>query len=220
MNYHLLLIAKMKKKTNFIMKNQKNLAGVLLFIAGIIIFMGIITAESYYPLGDPYTTRENEISDLGATKPPNSIIKQPSANIFNTTMILTGIIILCATFLLQLESQNLLLTVPLGVLGIGVVGVGIFPGNITPWHSIFAFILFTAGGIGAILSYRFTRFPINLVFLVLGVIALFFLFFNELFIPYLGKGGTERFVAYPILFWMIGIGSYLMGSTFNKKQTS
>ncbi|MBS3748611.1 MAG: DUF998 domain-containing protein [Candidatus Thermoplasmatota archaeon] len=210
----------MKKKISFHIKNKKNLAGLLLFTAGILIFMGTITAESYYPLEIPYTTRENEISDLGATKPPNSIIKQPSATIFNTTMIFTGIIILCATLLLHLESQNFLLNVPLGFLGLGVFGVGVFPGNITPWHSIFAFILFTAGGMGAILSYKFTRFPINLVFLVLGVIALFFLFFNELFIPYLGKGGTERFVAYPIMFWMIGLGSYLTKSTFKKKQTT
>jgi hypothetical membrane protein len=209
----------MKKKISFHIKNKKNLAGLLLFIAGILIFMGTITAESYYPLETPYTTRENEISDLAATKPPNSIIKQPSATIFNTTMIFTGIIILCATLLLHLESQNFLLNVPLGFLGLGVFGVGVFPGNITPWHSIFAFIIFTAGGIGAIISYKFTRFPINRVFLVLGVVALFFLIFNEFFIPYLGKGGTERFIAYPILFWMIGLGSYLTGSTFKKKHT-
>lgn len=212
-------MTEMKKKTNFPIKNKRNLAGVLLFIAGIIIFMGIITAESYFPLDTPYTTRENEISDLAATKPPNSIIKQPSATIFNTTMMLAGIIILCATLLIHLESQNLLLSIPLGFLGLGVLGVGIFPGNITPWHSIFAFIIFTSGGIAAIISYKFTRFPINLVFLVLGVIALFFLIFNEFFIPFLGKGGTERFITYPILFWMMGIGSYLAG-TIQKKSAS
>ena len=52
-------------------------AGLLLAIAGSVILMGIITAESQYPF--PYTTHDNEISDLGATRPPNSVTHQPSA---------------------------------------------------------------------------------------------------------------------------------------------
>ena len=55
-------------------------AGCLLFLAGCAILMGIITAEALYP--DVYTTFENEISDLGATRPPDSIILQASAAVF------------------------------------------------------------------------------------------------------------------------------------------
>lgn len=72
----------MKKKIDLLLNKKKDIAGILLFISGIIIVLGIITAESYYPVEMNYTTRENEISDLGATKPPESFIIQPSATIF------------------------------------------------------------------------------------------------------------------------------------------
>ena len=44
------------------MKNLK-LPGLLLFLAGSIALMGIITSEAFYPAG--YSTRNSEISDLG-----------------------------------------------------------------------------------------------------------------------------------------------------------
>jgi hypothetical membrane protein len=65
--------------------NKLKLSGLLLFLAGSIALMGIITAEAFYP--SSYTTFHSEISDLGATKPPNSLIYQPSASIFNITML-------------------------------------------------------------------------------------------------------------------------------------
>jgi hypothetical membrane protein len=214
--HHVVLTSQMRKKSLRLFKKQIDIAGLLFFLAGIIIFMGIITAESYYPSDKTYTTRQNEISDLGATKPPNSIITQPSATIFNTTMILTGIMIILATLLIHGVYEKYIISVPLGVLGLGILGVGIFPGNMTPWHPIFAFITFSSGGLAAILSYRITKAPLNYVFVILGVIALFFLAFHQLFVPFLGNGGTERFIAYPILFWIIGLGTYLIGATQKK----
>lgn len=61
----------------------RNIAGVMLFLAGVITFMGIITAETLYP---GYHTGENMIGDLGGSEPPNSVIVQPAAVIFNATM--------------------------------------------------------------------------------------------------------------------------------------
>jgi hypothetical membrane protein len=58
-------------------------------IAGIVAIMGIITAEATY-LG--YCTAQNDISDLGATRPPNSIIKQPAATIFGATLLAAGLL--------------------------------------------------------------------------------------------------------------------------------
>ena len=60
------------------------LGGGLLFVAGATILMGIITAEALYP--GTFSTGANEISDLGGTRPPNSVILQPSATIFNLSM--------------------------------------------------------------------------------------------------------------------------------------
>ena len=74
------------------------IAGILFFLAGMVILMGIITAEAYYPDQPVYTTHNSMISDLGATEPPNSIITQPSATIFNLSMILTGILVLSGVF--------------------------------------------------------------------------------------------------------------------------
>ena len=102
-------------------------AGLLLAIAGSVILMGIITAESQYPF--PYTTHDNEISDLGATRPPNSVTHQPSAAIFNGTMLATGAMIFAAAYLLKRAQSSKKAWISTGLLGLGVFGVGVFPGN-------------------------------------------------------------------------------------------
>jgi hypothetical protein len=75
------------------------LAGALLFTAGAGILMGIITAEALYPAA--YSTFENTISDLGATRPPDSVVLQPSAAIFDITMLVTGAMIVVAAWLVH-----------------------------------------------------------------------------------------------------------------------
>ena len=54
------------------------------------ILVGIITAETQYPRGRHYDTFTNDINDLEATLPPHSVITQPSAHIFEWTMLLAG----------------------------------------------------------------------------------------------------------------------------------
>lgn len=46
--------------------NSLKISGLLFYLSGAIVLMGIITAEAMNPRG--YTTFGNEISDLGATK--------------------------------------------------------------------------------------------------------------------------------------------------------
>ena len=178
--------------------------------------MGIITGETFYPEG--YSTRNNEISDLGATRPPNSIITEPSATIFNTTMIVTGIMAILAMGLLHSHHRKIWLTTIFALFGLGLLGVGVFPGNAVPWHPAFAMATFVFGGLGAIASAKIINPPLNILFIVLGTLSLVFLFLSELFIPYLGMGGTERWVAYPIVFWMMGMGAYLNGANNRSTQ--
>jgi beta-galactosidase len=185
------------------------LAGLLLFLAGFLIFMGIITGEIYYPL--EFNTRDNYISELAAAFPPATITPQPSAIIFNLTMMVSGIMIIIAAFSIQITFRKLLSSIPLGLVGIGILGVGIFPGNVVPWHGIFALIIFIAGGIGAITSFKIVASPIRYVFICLGIIALVFLLGAKIFIPTLGVGGAERWLFYPIVFWLTGLGAYLSG---------
>ena len=93
----------MDTKKTFIHRNTI-MAGLLFFVAGSVILMGIITAEIFYPPG--YSTANSEISDLGATRPPDSISYQPSASIFNATMILGGLLILAASFFLFRDLKS------------------------------------------------------------------------------------------------------------------
>lgn len=77
--------------------NKLKLSGFLYFFAGAIVLMSIITAEALYP---PlvYSTFKNEISDLGATRQPNSLNFEPSSTIFITIILLAGIWVLIASF--------------------------------------------------------------------------------------------------------------------------
>jgi len=158
-----------------------NFASVLLYMAGALIIMGIITGEVYYPSG--YTTRLSQISDLGATVPPNSVITQPSATIFNFTMIITGSMILLATFFLQKVFKKWLFSIMLGLLGFGILGVGIFPGNVTPWHGLFSMLTFNIGAIAAIVSFKIVKTPLRYVFMVSGLVTLIFFWGASYFIP-------------------------------------
>ncbi|MFE1743741.1 hypothetical protein [Coleofasciculus sp. H7-2] len=38
-----------------------------------------------------------------------------------------------------------------------------------------------------------------------------FFFFPSYFIPTLGRGGTERWIAHPLASWLTGFGGYLLG---------
>jgi hypothetical membrane protein len=198
----------MDTKKTFIYRNT-TMAGLLFFVAGSVILMGIITAEIFYPPG--YSTANSEISDLGSTRPPDSISYQPSASIFNATMILGGLLILAASFFLLRDLKSWIVVFP-ALLGTGVLGVGLFPGNNPLLHPLFALMAFIAGSLSAIISSKITPSPFRYMLAFLGLISLIFLFFSTTFIPLLGDGGTERFVAYPVVIWAIGFGGYLTGN--------
>jgi hypothetical membrane protein len=194
------------------MTNKIKKAGLLLFLAGAIIFMGIITAEAFYPSG--YTTANSEISDLGATVRPNSVSYQPSAAIFNYTMMLAGLMTAVAALLQHKWYKKYLFTIPLLLLGVGMLGVGVFPGNKDPWHGIFALLTFNMGGLMAITSFKIVSAPFKYTGIVFGLITLITLYTASFFIPVIGDGGTERWVAYPVVLWLTGIGGYFL----NEKQ--
>jgi hypothetical membrane protein len=184
-------------------------SGILFVLAGSVILMGIITAEALYPA--IYTTTDNEISDLGATRPPSSIILQPSSTIFNLTMVVSGMLLVVAAYGVHRAFARRFLSVAAMVLGVGVLGVGVFPGNygdVHPWFALFAFI---GGGLAAIASATVVGAPLRWLSLALGSVALVFLFGSEFFIDHLGDGGTERWVAYPVVLWMLAFGGYLLG---------
>jgi len=193
----------------FMRLSDLNYAGTLLFLAGFIALMGIITGEIFYPSG--YSTGNSEISDLGSTRPPETLIYQPSAAIFNGTMILTGILVLAGAFFAYRAGWELWSSLLLALVGTGILGVGIFPGNVGTLHGLSAMLTFIGGGIAAVMSARSLYGPFRFIAVLLGCITLLALLSLGVLIPLLGDGGAERWIAYPIIFWLTGLGGYFLG---------
>ena len=192
-------------------------SGLLLFLSGFFIFMGIITGEIFYTA--EFNTRDNYISELAASIDPETAFQKLSAHIFDYTMIGAGLMVLAATWFVHKIFKKYLMTIPMGLLGIGLAGVGAFPGDMVPWHGIFALIVFIAGGIAAITSFKIVNSPLRYIFVAFGIIALVLLSFQRYFIPTLGVGGTERWLFYPVVFWITGMGTYLLGIKDGHKNT-
>jgi hypothetical membrane protein len=192
------------------------IAGVLLSLAGAAILMGFITAEALYP--GAYTTHTNTVSHLGAFEPPNSVVLQPSAAIFDVTMLVTGAMILAGAWFAYRALRRKAVLIPTALLGVGTVGVGIFPLTHPTPHTLFAFTAFLAGGIAVVLSSRLTAAPFRYLWTVLGTIALAATvlavdaFRTWWPIAELGEGGLERWIVYPVVLWLVAFGSYLMAA--------
>jgi hypothetical membrane protein len=189
-------------------------AGVLLALSGSIILMGTITAEALYPRA--YSTAANTISDLGGTRPPEGLVLQPSAALFDATMLMAGVLVVIAAALAHRALGRWSLTVPLGVLGVGLLGVGLFPGNTTP-HPLFAYVAFLGGGLAAVLSGQSVTTPMRHICRVLGAIALLATVLGTFLLSWgpvaeLGEGGIERWIAYPVVLWLASFGGHLTAS--------
>jgi len=187
-------------------------AGAFLFAAGVIAFMGIITAETLYP---GYSTSDNMISDLGATDPPDSIIEQPSSNIFSGTMMVTGILVIASSYYIHRTFGNRAFSIPVALFGTGALGVGVFNGSWGDIHALFALTTFVAGAVAAILTYKVLGPPLSYFSFALGLISLatlvqYFALGDSSPLMEMGEGGIERWIAYPIVVWTMGIGGHLM----------
>jgi hypothetical membrane protein len=205
----------------------------LLFFAGAVVLMGIITAEALYPT--TYSTASNTVSDLGGSRPSEGgVVLQPSATVFDATMVVSGVMIVAAALSFHLASGRHAVTIPTALLGLGVLGVGIFPGN-TGLHPIFALLAFVSGGVAAILSYRASDSPLRYIVVALGTTALLMLVLAILGAPQpdgmglfgdagpiaaLGSGGMERWVAYPVVLWLSAFGGYLMGPVHSERPVT
>jgi hypothetical membrane protein len=191
-------------------------SGLLLFLAGFLIFMGIITGEIFYKT--EFSARDNYLSEL-ALRFNETYFRMVSALIFDYTMIVAGIMVITGTWFVNKLFKKYLLTIPMALLGIGLACFGIFPGKILPTHDIFALVIFICGSISAIVSFKIVNSPLRYIFACFGIIALILLIFQKYFIPTLGVGGAERWLFYPIVFWITGMGAYLLGIKDGHKNT-
>jgi hypothetical membrane protein len=188
-------------------------AGLLLLATGAVVLLAIITAEALYPAAFDSTT--NTVSDLAAMR-PDDVVRQPSAAIFNVTMIVGGLAIAVAAVLLRRSRAALPGVVATAGLGVGMVLVGVFPGNtVMAVHQLVSLLAFTSGGLAAILTARLLPRALRPVQRLLGAVALFFLVAYQLFsqsalFEELGEGGTERWIVYPVALSLVVLGSSLV----------
>lgn len=195
---------------------RMRIAGALLALTGIGILMAIITNEALYPAARHYNTFANTISDLGGTIPPNSYMVQPNRAIFIAMMAVSGTLVLVSTYLSWPSIARRRISIGLLVFGVSLAGLAVFPGNVATWHPWIALTCFMAGSITAIMSRKMLHPPVGYLAVALGVIALAATFAGlEAFDgkgpqEWIGLGGVERWIAYPVLLWLVMFGTALM----------
>jgi len=196
---------------------EKGTAGFMLFAGSLTLLFGIMFAEFTYP---GYSVSLNYISDLGA----HGVV--PAA-FFNISIVIFGLCAVYAGFLLRSSLDRAIGTLAI-IAGLGATIVGIFnEGTITEIHYTGAFMAFFFGGVAVLLSAkRVFKSPMSYVFWVLGGMSLLFLIvfginmaLSEKNYLGLGVGGVERLVAYPIIFWALALGAYLVAVVMTERAS-
>jgi hypothetical membrane protein len=179
--------------------DRVNIAGLLVIIGVIEFLLAMLVAEALYP---GYSVSMNYISDLGVGR---------TAIIFNSSIIVMGLLLIIASALLTQQSKALATTIALT--GIGAAGVGIFPETVHPFHLIFALIAFLFASISSYPAARISRSPGKALWPVLGTMGLIALalYITGTYLG-LGPGGMERMIVYPNLLWALGFGTELMNT--------
>ena len=198
-------------------RTSLTVSGLFLFLAGFLIFMGIITGEIFYTT--EFDARDSYISELASKIDAEVDFHKVSASIFDFTMMIAGFMVMVGTWFVNKIFKKYLLTIPMMLLGVGLACFGIFPGQIMPKYDILALIVFLCGSVSAIVSFKIVKTPLKYIFACFGIIVLILLIFQRYFIPTLGVGGTERWLFYPVVFWITGMGAYLLGIKDGHKNT-
>lgn len=190
-------------------KEYYKIAGIILIIGCLQFFLAVNLAETQYP---GYSISKNVLSDLGGTIPPI----EPSATIFNFSVIIFGILGLITVYLILKSGGCRLFSACLAISSIGAMGVGLFPEYTGSIHLAFTLLAFLFGTLAVLFSYRLgLNIPMVILSIVIGLISLSIIIIFILssgkspFIIYLGRGGAERFIAYPTILYLTALGGYL-----------
>jgi len=190
-------------------KDYYQSAGILLLIAALQFFMAINLAETQFP---GYSSTTDTLSHLGGTIPP----VEPSATIFNISVILLGVLSLSSVYLILKSGGCRLFSSCLAISAVGAVGVGVFPSYTGSFHMFFAILTFIFGSLAVLFSYRLgLNIPMVILSMLTGFTSLLIIItavlwgLNNQIIIYLGLGGTERLIVYPILLYLLALGGYL-----------
>ena len=181
--------------------DDRTLAGLLLFVASTQFFLAMLIAVGSL---SEYRVSSQAISDLGIG---------PTAPLFNTSIILLGLLNLAGAYFYHRTHRLKWLTLAFVLAGIGPIGVGIFPENVPAPHAAFALLSFLFGNLTAILVSTRVRAPFRYISPILGAVGLVALvFFVSGQFAGIGLGGMERLIVYPVLFWEASFGGHLMSA--------
>ena len=167
-------------------------------------------AEFLFP---SYSVSNNYISDLGAMcRGGVCIIYQPSSMIFNFSIVILGIMITLSSYYIYKLFRSFALTSVVFLAGVGSIGVGVFPETYGVLHTISSIITFIPASFIPLVASFVIRDSFFRIFSVamstLSIISLaLFISRNDLG---LGIGGIERLIVYPILFWALFFGGYVL----------
>jgi hypothetical membrane protein len=185
--------------------NYYKAAGIILMIACLQFMLAVMIAQTQYPF---YNTAQNTLSDLGAAA--------ASAAVFNLSIIVLGILGLLVVYLVLKSGGCRLFSSSLALASLAALGVGLFPTYTGTPHLIFSGLVFLFGSLAVIFSYRLgLNVPMVVLSLVLGLTSLITIFsflwqgMASPLVTFLGVGGAERLVAYPVLWYLVGLGGYL-----------
>ena len=182
-------------------------AGLLLVIGSIQWFFIVLISEGLYP---GYISSFHYVSTLGTGQ---------TANLYNTSTFLLGICVTTASILIYRYKPSRLFFALLLIAGLGAIGLGLFPEDSRPMHGIVTPITLIFGGLAGAFAFKVQSRPLSYLSMVLGAGSIAM---GLLFIPYMGlsvesdviyigfyKGTLERIVIYPLILWMMTLGSQL-----------
>ena len=124
-----------------------------------------------------------------------------------------------ASFLIHRFKPSRLFFAFLLIAGLATIGLGFFPEDSRPMHGIVTPITLIFGGLAATFSFKVQTRPLSYLSIILGTGSIIA---GLVFIPYMGlavessvkylgfyKGTLERIVIYPIVLWLMTLGSQL-----------
>jgi hypothetical membrane protein len=192
------------------------LAGPILWISSIQFFLVQVVAASAWTK-PPYSWRLNAISDLGAVSCgsfDDRLVCSPLHGLMNASLILLGLGMAIGSVLMYQSVRRSRVGFSLMTLaGIGAILVGLFPEDTVYWaHLVGQDLAFIIGN-SALIFFGFTlpgKLWLKWYSVSSGVVALgaLYLFLSH-YRFFLGLGGMERMVGYPLVIWLIVIGLYM-----------
>jgi len=182
-------------------------AGLLLVIGSIQWFFIVLISEGLYP---GYVSSFHYVSTLGTGQ---------TANLYNASTFLLGVCVVTASILIHRFKPSRLFFALLLIAGLGALGLGVFPEDSRPMHGIVTPITLIFGGLAGAFAFKVQSRPLSYLSMILGAGSIVM---GLLFIPYMGlsvesdvmylgfyKGTLERIVIYPLILWMMTLGSQL-----------